>query len=72
MLMTLELSLSRAEVKRLAGRLVTSTRDQANYRTLTDIEAEKLVRLIFMMISQYRTFPPPPRPGVFGRVGVVE
>jgi hypothetical protein len=41
--MTLELSLSRAEVKRLAGRLVTS-RDQANYRTLTDIEAEKLVR----------------------------
>jgi hypothetical protein len=43
MLMTLELSLSRAEVKRLAGRLVTS-RDQANYRTLTDIEADKLVR----------------------------
>ncbi len=41
-LMTLELSLSRAEVRRLAARLVT-TRDQANYRTLTDVEAAKKV-----------------------------
>jgi hypothetical protein len=54
--MTLELSLSRAEVKRLASRLVTS-RDQANYRTLTDIEADKLVRLTFMMILVHSTAP---------------
>ncbi len=42
--MTLELSLSRAEVKRLATRLAaTSSRDQANYRTLTDVEASSQV-----------------------------
>jgi hypothetical protein len=38
MLMTLELSLSRAEVKRLAARVGGPNRDQLNYRTLTDVE----------------------------------
>ena len=33
--MTLELTLSRAEMKRLAGRLVAGSRDQANYRAIT-------------------------------------
>ena len=41
--MTLELTLSRAEMKRLAGRLVAGSRDQANYRAITDVEAAKQV-----------------------------
>jgi hypothetical protein len=46
--MTLELSLSRAEAKRLASRLVSSSRDHANYRTLTDVEAAKKVINFFI------------------------
>ena len=41
--MTLELTLSRAEMKRLAGKLVAGSRDQANYRAITDVEAAKQV-----------------------------
>jgi hypothetical protein len=55
--MTLELSLSRAEVKRLASRLVSGSRDQANYRALTDVEAAKKVPQYTVVLLYLRKLP---------------